>query len=65
MKRVFEIGKVFDTREIIKQQVNYEAEVEYANEPRPEMPRYEKPRWDKATKILSPGWYNFYRQLLP
>ena len=51
----------FDIREIIKKRVNLEAEIEYANEPRPKLPIPVKVSRDKK---YSPGWWNFVKMTL-
>jgi hypothetical protein len=53
--------KNFDIREVIQKRVNLEAEFDHANDPKPEIPKYEI----KREKIkLNVGVINFCKQLL-
>ena len=53
--------KPFDLKNIIKQRVNREAEVEWSKTQTPESPKFTKPE----TIPLSAGVYNLVRQMLP
>ena len=48
-------------RDIFKWQADLEAEIEHRNDPRPPLPKYEKP----PKLPFSAGIYNLVRQMLP
>lgn len=53
--------RIFDLKDIIKKQANFEAEIEHANDPRPELPVYVKPEIVRGRA----GWINFFLSLRP
>ena len=53
--------KDFNLKEIIKDRVNKEAEVEWANTARPSLPTYKKCEEIK----MNTGWINLLKQLRP
>jgi hypothetical protein len=55
MKRAFSI------KEVIKKQVNWEAELDWWKNLDPQLPKYQK----VVIKRNKPGWINFFAQLRP